>query len=269
MSSPIAVTTEPAPAEGVVATRRAFLKAGTALGGGLLLEFCLPMRGFAAANRAAAVKGAVLNAYVTIDPDGRVTILSKNPEIGQGIKTMLPMLIAEELDVDWDKVRTAQALSDPATFGRQFAGGSRATPLNWEPMRRVGAAARQMLIEAASQIWVVPASECQTAHGTVRHVLSGRRLSYGALAQKAARMSAPDLQTVMLKDPKNFQIIGKSQRGVDSPLIVTGQPLFGIDVDVPGMRHAVFVKSPVFGGTPAMPTSMRSVQCLVCVMRSS
>ena len=105
MSSPIAVTTEPAPAEGVVATRRAFLKAGTALGGGLLLEFCLPMRGFAAANRAAAVKGAVLNAYVTIDPDGRVTILSKNPEIGQGIKAMLPMLIAEELDVDWDKVR--------------------------------------------------------------------------------------------------------------------------------------------------------------------
>jgi isoquinoline 1-oxidoreductase subunit beta len=249
MNRPGALTMERAENRGILSARRSFLKASAALGGALLLELSLPLRGFAAANRALPTEGAVLNAYITIDADGLVTIISKNPEIGQGIKTMLPMLIAEELDVDWAKVRTAQALSDPATFGRQFAGGSRATPLNWEPMRRVGAAARQMLIEAASQTWAVPASECQTAQGIVHHAPSGRALGYGALAAKAATVAAPDLKSVTLKDPKDFRIIGKSQRGVDSPLVVTGKPLFGIDVHLPGMRHAVFVKSPVFGGT--------------------
>jgi isoquinoline 1-oxidoreductase subunit beta len=199
----------------------------------------------------AAAESAVLNAYIRIAPDGLVTIVSKNPEIGQGIKTMLPMLIAEELDVDWAHVRVDQALNDPATFGRQFAGGSRATPLHWDPLRRVGAAGRQMLVTAAAQVWGVPAGECRTSAGTVRHVPSGRVLDYGALAAKAATVPVPDLKTVVLKDPKDFRIIGKPQRGVDSPLIVTGRPLFGIDVQVPGMRHAVFVKSPVFGGTVA------------------
>ena len=234
---------------GVVHARRAFLRASAALGGGLLLEFALPMRGFARANPQSPAEGGVLGAYVRISPDGLVTITSKNPEIGQGIKTMLPMLIAEELDADWSKVRIDQALSDPATFGRQVAGGSRATPLNWEPMRRVGAAARQMLVLAASQIWAVPASECQTSSGVVRHAPSGQTLDYGALASKAATIAAPDLKAVTLKDPKDFRIIGTPQRGVDSPAVVTGKPLFGIDVDLPGMRHAVFVKCPVFGGT--------------------
>jgi isoquinoline 1-oxidoreductase beta subunit len=237
---------------GFGATRRGFLKAGVALGGGLLLEFSLPMRAIARAGTdppAHAATEVELSAYVRIAPDGLITITSKNPEIGQGIKTMLPMLIAEELDADWSKVRIDQASSDPATFGRQFAGGSRATPLNWEPMRRVGAAARQMLVAAAAQIWAVPASECRTRNSAVLHAPSGRSLDYGALASTAATRAAPDLKSVILKDPKDFRIIGTPQRGVDSPAVVTGKPLFGIDVDLPGMRHAVFVKCPVFGGT--------------------
>jgi isoquinoline 1-oxidoreductase beta subunit len=229
---------------GAVRSRRDFLRASAAVGGGLLLEFSLPVASFAVAPGAAAT----LNAYVRIAPDGLVTIISKNPEIGQGIKTMLPMLIAEELDADWANVRTEQAPSDPALYGRQFAGGSRATPLHWEPLRRVGAAARQMLIGAAADEWQVPASECETTPGAVRHRSSGRTLGYGELASRAATRTPPDPAAVPLKAEKDFRIIGRSQRGVDSPLVVTGQPLFGIDVDVPGMRHAVFVKSPAFGG---------------------
>ncbi|MBS0374409.1 MAG: xanthine dehydrogenase family protein molybdopterin-binding subunit [Proteobacteria bacterium] len=232
------------PAPGVALSRRDFLQASVAVGGGLLLEFSLPAAAFAAAP----ADEAVLNAYVRIAPSGLVTIVSKNPEIGQGIKTMLPMLIAEELDADWASVRTEQALSDPALYGRQFAGGSRATPLHWEPLRRVGAAARQMLIGAAAADWQVPASECDTTPGAVRHRRSGRSLGYGELAGRAATRTPPDPATVPLKDPRDFRIIGRSQRGVDSPLVVTGQPLFGIDVEVPGLRHAVFVKSPTFGG---------------------
>ncbi|HEY2144849.1 MAG TPA: molybdopterin cofactor-binding domain-containing protein [Steroidobacteraceae bacterium] len=231
-------------------TRRAFLRAGAAVGGGLLLDFSLPgaLPG-ARANSDAFAPLTTLNAFVQISNDGIVTITSKNPEIGQGIKTMLPMLIAEELDVDWSSVRIEQALSDPARYGQQFAGGSRATPLNWDPLRRVGAAGRQMLVTAAAKSWSVPAAECATASGKVVHLPSKRSLSYGSLAAKAAALPAPDLSTVQLKDPKDFRIIGKSHPGVDSPLIVTGKPLFGIDVTLPGMLYAVFAKSPVFGGT--------------------
>jgi isoquinoline 1-oxidoreductase subunit beta len=213
-------------------SRRAFLRAGVAVGGGLLLEFSLP--GVLNARANASSSPSTLNAFVQISNDGAVTIISKNPEIGQGIKTMLPMLIAEELDVDWADVHIEQALSDPDKYGVQFAGGSRATPLNWEALRRVGAAGRQMLMSAAAQSWSVPVADCETASGKVVHVPTKRSLSYGHLAPK---------------DPKNFKIIGKSHPGIDSPLVVAGKPLFGIDVTVPGMLHAVFVKSPVFGGT--------------------
>jgi isoquinoline 1-oxidoreductase subunit beta len=232
-------------------SRRAFLKTGIAVGGGLLLQAVLPDLARAAGAEPEARGAAMLNAFVSIAPDGSVTIIAKNPEIGQGVKTMLPMLIAEELDVDWQDVRTAQADLDTAKYGRQVAGGSTATPLNWEPLRRVGAAGRQMLVAAAAQSWGVPADECSTSHGIVHHAKSGRQLGYGALAEKAAALPAPDLATIRLKDPKDFTIIGRPLPGVDDPLVVAGKPLFGIDVAVPGMLYAVFQKCPVFGGKVA------------------
>src|SRR5450432_625314 len=171
----------------LVESRRAFLRASVMAGGGLLLEVSLPGALSGApqnTSQGVSPSSAALNAYVQISSGGMVSITSKNPEIGQGIKTMLPMLIAEELDVDWANVRIEQAPSDPALYGRQFAGGSRATPLHWEPLRRVGAAGRQMLVTAAAQTWAVPASECVTANGTVRHAQSRRFLKYGAVAAR-------------------------------------------------------------------------------------
>ena len=191
---------------------------------------------------------ATLTAYVRIAPDNIVTIMSKNPEIGQGIKTMLPMLIAEELDVDWSQVRIEQTLADATIYGRQVAGGSMATPLEWTPMRKAGAAARQMLVAAAARRWKVAVSECDTVSGAVQHKASGRTLSYGALAAAAAKLPVPNLDSVKLKDPKDYKIIGHSIPGVDSPKLVKGEPLFGIDTVVPGMLYAVFQKCPVFGG---------------------
>ena len=228
-------------------SRRVFLKASAAAGGGLLLQAVLPpLMRVAIADSAAAPadQAASLNAYIRIAPDGIATIMSKNPEIGQGIKTMLPMVIAEELDVEWKNVRVEQAPLDEVRFGRQFAGGSMATPLNYDPLRRVGAAARQMLVAAAAQSWSVVPSECRTEAGVVYHQKSNRSLSYGALAAKAATLPVPDLATVTLKDPKTFKIVGHPISGVDNENIVTGQPLFGIDVDVPDMLHAVFTEMP-------------------------
>jgi isoquinoline 1-oxidoreductase subunit beta len=237
--------------DGALPSRRAFLKTGVAVGGGLFLHAVLPDLARAASAESEAHGAAMLNTFVSIAPDGSVTIIAKNPEIGQGVKTMLAMLIAEELDVDWQDVRTAQADLDTAKYGQQVAGGSMATPLNWEPLRRVGAAGRQMLVAAAAQSWGVPADECSTAHGVVQHARSGRKLGYGALVEKAAALPAPDLATVRLKEPKDFKIIGQPLPGVDDPLVVAGKPLFGIDVAVPGMLYAVFQKCPVFGGKVA------------------
>ena len=226
------------------ASRRDFLKTSAAAGG-LLLSFSL------ATKAGAAEAGAKpLNAYVLIAPTGLITITAKNPEIGQGIKTMLPMLIAEELDVDWANVRIVQADSDPKLYGRQFAGGSMATPLNWDELRRVGAAGRAMLIAAAAQTWGVPASECGTTPGKVLHA-SGKSATYGALASLAATLPVPDPKTLSLKDPKDYRIIGKPVAQYDTAKIVTGKPLFGIDVQRPGMLFATFEKAPVFGAKVA------------------
>jgi isoquinoline 1-oxidoreductase beta subunit len=225
--------------------RRTFLRVAVLAGGGLVLAPCLePFGGLTAAE----LEQAALGAFIRIAANGAITIVAKNPEIGQGVKTMLPMLIADELGADWDHVTVEQASSEPARFGDQFAGGSRATPNNWDVLRRVGAAGRTMLISAAALTWKVPEAECRAASSAVSHARSGRKLGYGKLAARAATLPPPDLQSVQLKDPKDYAIIGTSRRGVDTPAITTGKPLYGIDVRVPGMRFAVFEKCPVFGG---------------------
>lgn len=229
--------------------RRQFLQVSAVAGGGVLLATYLrPLGNAAEALATAPAADFVPNAFIRITPDGVVTIIAKNPEIGQGVKTSLPMLIADELDVEWKDVRVEQAPLDTEKFTQQSAGGSNATPSSWLPMRRVGAAGRAMLITAAAQTWGVPEGECTTAAGVVTHRPSGRRLTYGQLAATAATITPPDLEAVRLKDPKDFRIIGTRVPGVDVKAIVTGKPIFGIDFTLPGMLHAVFVKCPVFGG---------------------
>jgi isoquinoline 1-oxidoreductase beta subunit len=223
--------------------RRRFLRVSLSAGGVLAFDALVPAFGSGVATAAA------INAFIQIAPDNSVTIGAKNPEIGQGVKTMLPMLIAEELDVSWEQVRIIQTHVDEKLFGLQFAGGSRATFVNWLPMRQVGASARAMFVAAAAKEWNVPASSIRTSRGAVLHPASGRSTTYGALAAEAAAMPVPDPKTVALKDPKDFSIIGRGIAGVDTPSIVAGKPLYGIDTKLPGMLYAALETCPSFGGT--------------------
>jgi isoquinoline 1-oxidoreductase beta subunit len=231
--------------------RRSFLRVSAIAGGGLLLSAYIdPVESALALAPQGAPPAPSLNpnAFIRISPQGIVTITAKNPEVGQGIRTMLPMLIAEELDVEWKDVRIEQADVNFAKYGSQVAGGSTATPNNWIPMRQVGAAGRQMLVAAAAETWSVPAAECTTSAGRVLHPASKRSVGYAEIAAKAAEMTPPDLASVKLKDPKDFKIIGKSTANVDVQAIVSGQPLYGIDFRLPGMLWGVFAKCPVFAG---------------------
>jgi isoquinoline 1-oxidoreductase beta subunit len=234
-----------------VMDRRTFLRVTGIAGGGMMLAVYMdPVADILAQGRGPAAQ-FVVTSFIKIDPSGTVTLMAKNPETGQGVKTMLPMLIAEELDAKWSDVKIAQADFDPTQYGQQSAGGSTATPINWEPLRRVGAAGRAMLIAAAAQTWSVPETECAAADSRVTHTPSKRSLSYGELATKAAAVTPPDLKTVTLKDPKTYKIIGSNIGGVDVPSIVTGKPIFSVDFTLPGMLHAVFQKAPVFGASVA------------------
>ena len=230
-----------------VLDRRAFLRVTALAGGGLVVTAYLdPAELLGQARQGGPPAPALVpNSFITIHPDGKVTIIGKNPEVGQGVKTSLPMLIAEELDVDWSAVTVQQGDLD-AKYGNQSAGGSTATPQHWNSMRQIGSAMRQMLIAAAAANWNVAATECTTASGRVIHATSKRSAGYGELATKAASMPPPELATVPLKDPKDYKIIGKRIPGVDNDAIVTGKPIFGIDVQVPGMLYAVYQKAPMF-----------------------
>lgn len=232
--------------DAIALSRRSFI--ATSLAGGAVLTLDASVVLAAATSTAPA---DVLNAFVRINADNTVTIGAKNPEIGQGVKVMLPMLIAEEMDLAWEQVRIEQTDADEKRYGPQVAGGSTATPRNWLPMRQVGAAARAMLVAAAAKKWAVDPSSLSTAKGAVIHAASGKSATYASLAKAAAAETAPDLAKVPLKDEKTFTIIGKSKPGVDVPKIVKGQPLFGIDTRLPGMVHAAVVKCPAHGGTVA------------------
>ena len=225
--------------------RRSFLKVSALAGGGFMIATAVDG---VDALFAQASGDFTPNAFIRITPDNIVTIIAKNPEVGQGVKTSMPMLIAEELGVDWKNVRLQQADLDPVRSGPQNAGGSTGTPTNWEPLRRAGAAGRHMLIAAAAQTWNVPAAELTAAAGRVTHGASNRSLTYGELATKAASITPPDLRSVALKDPKDYTIIGKATLGVDVKAITMGKPIFSIDFTLPGMLYAVFEKCPVFGG---------------------
>ncbi len=228
--------------------RRAFLRVSAIAGGGLMFTAYLDPATLFAQRGGRGAPPLDPDAFISIAPDGVVTIMSKNPEIGQGIKVTLPMLIAEELDVDWKDVRVVQADLD-SKYGPQSAGGSRAVPSHWTPMRQVGAAARATLIAAAAQTWNVPASRLTTASGRVIDAQTNRSIGYGQLATAAAALEPPDPSSLTLKDSKDYKIIGTSVPGVDNPALVTGKPIFGLDLSMPGMLHAVYERCPVPGGS--------------------
>ena len=229
-------------------SRRRFLGTG-AIGAGALVIGFGPTGALAAPGNASGAASFDPNAFISIDRKGIVTLVSKQPEIGQGIKTSLPMVIAEELEIDWKDVRIVQGDLNPA-YGSQGAGGSTSTPTNYENFHRLGAAARTVLVQAAAQTWKVPVSECSAAHGAVVHGLTKRTLGYGALVPLAATLPVPDAAQVQLKDPAGYKLLGTRIGGVDNAAIVSGKPLFGIDIQLPGMLYAVYAKCPVFGGKP-------------------
>jgi isoquinoline 1-oxidoreductase subunit beta len=222
--------------------RRSFLKIGATTAGALIVGYYID-------DHPTAAEPFRPNGYVRIDPDGAVTLWAKNPDMGQGVKTSLPMMIAEELDVDWDRVRVEQADLNSAWYGGQGAGGSDGTPSDGPLGQRAGAIARALLVAAAAQTWGVESAACETDRGIVHHRASGRSLSYGELTAIAATLPVPK-EAPRLKDISRYTIVGKPTRGVDTPKIVVGAPIYGLDVHVPGMLYAVIEKCPVHGGKP-------------------
>src|SRR5256886_5896729 len=225
--------------------RRELLKTGAAAGAGLVTGLCLPAFDPRAPHAAAAPGPFKPNAWIEIRPDGAVTIWTGRSEMGQGVRTAMPMIVAEELEADWPRVRVAQADAAPA-YGDQFTVGSRSVRSGFEPLRKAGAAAREMLIGAAALTWNAPREACRARNGMVEHVPTGRRLGYGDLAARAATLPVP--ADPPLKSPTEFRILGKRMPRVDTPDKVNGQAVFGLDVRVPGMVYAAVARCPVFGG---------------------
>jgi isoquinoline 1-oxidoreductase subunit beta len=232
--------------------RRDFLKAGAAVGGGLLIGLYLPELARAAGTTdiEPMIAPFAPNAFIRIGTDDIVTVIVNKSEMGQGVYTSLPMLAAEELEADWSKVRFESAPVDIAyahpAFGIQMTGGSTSTASEWERFRKAGATARVMLIAAAAQNWNVDPASLKAENSIVIHAASGRRTSFGSLADSAAKLQPP--KDVPLKDPKDFKLIGKPTRRLDTPAKTNGSAQFGLDVYIPGMFTAVVARAPVFGG---------------------
>jgi isoquinoline 1-oxidoreductase subunit beta len=230
----------------LTAGRRSFFKLAGAAATGLVLGFRLEKPGFAAET--AASNDQAMNAFIRIAPDDTITIYSKAPEIGQGIKTSFGVIIAEELDADWNHVVMEQADIKPKLYGYQGAGGSTSIPRAWDQLRQAGAGAKAMLIAAAAKQWGVDPAQLTASKSVVTHAASGRSATYGSLATAAAQMPVPDPKSLKLKTRAEYVLFGQRYRGVDDPKVVSGQPLFGIDVQRPGMVYAAYSKCPAAGG---------------------
>jgi isoquinoline 1-oxidoreductase beta subunit len=227
--------------------RRNFLKTSLLAGGGMLIGFnfltaCKPEAKMPV--DIASLNFNDFNAFIKISDDGYVTIFSPNPEIGQGVKTSMPMIIAEELDVDWKNVTVSQGALDTKNYTRQIAGGSQSIRSSWDALRQTGATAKQMLVNAAAQKWNVDASTCTASKGIITNA-NGDTFGYGDVVKEAALLEVPE--DVKLKEIKDFSIIGKDAINVDIEKIVTGKPLFGLDYKADGMVYASVLRPPAFG----------------------
>ena len=228
--------------------RRSFLSASVASGGGFVLGFswlasCTPAQESAALTMPEAWFD--INAFLKIGDNGVVTIYSPNPEIGQNVKTSMPMIVAEELDVDWKQVVVEQAGLDTKKYSRQIAGGSQSIRAGWDSLRMAGATARRMLLEAAAQQWQVPVGELTTDAGMIKHAGTNKSMGYGEVASAAAAIPIP--AEVDLKEFKDYKIIGTNVKNVDGPKIVTGAPQYGLDIQRDGMLIAMIIHPPAFG----------------------
>jgi isoquinoline 1-oxidoreductase subunit beta len=224
-------------------SRREFLTAGVAAGAGLVIGFYLPHGSSVGRDTFAP------NAYLKITPDGKITVVVARSEMGQGVRTALPMILAEELEADWKQIEIEQAGADPTLYGDQQTGSSASVRISWDPLRKAGATAREMLISAAALQCGVPRSECKAENSAVVHTPSNRRLSYGQLAAKAAALPIPVAPA--LKDAKDYKLVGKPVSRLDARSKVDGSAIFGIDFRVGGMKHAVLARCPVIGGKVA------------------
>ena len=221
-------------------TRRDFLKASAGGSASLIIRFSLP-----SALAAAGAKEFVPDGYVEIKPSGEIRLRIARSEMGQGPRTSLAMILAEELDADWSRIKVEQADLD-SKYGDMTTGGSLSIRSSWDPLRKAGATARSMLVTAAANSWNVPASECTARNGAVHHSKTKRQLGYGQLAEKAAALPVP--KDAPLKSPKDYQILGKKKDRVDGPYIVIGEAHYGIDTRMPGMLYAAVARPPGFGG---------------------
>lgn len=246
--------------------RRSFFKVSAVAGGGLMIGFNWLASYSEAEAKTAAAEWFNINGFIQIDASGLVTIMSPNPEVGQNIKTSMPMVVAEELDVAWANVRVKQAPLNTTLYTRQVAGGSQSLRLGWKSLRTTGATARQMLINAAAKKWNVDPSTCTVSDGIISNA-KGDKISYGEIASEAVQMEVP--KEVKLKDPKDFKIIGKSLSNVELDNIITGKPLFGLDYQEEGMLFAVALRPPAFGQKLESfdDTATRKIKGVVDVIR--